>query len=700
MENKGRSPLNPDGELNMGYDESFDGDYNPEFNRDFDQYRDNPGERKSGSSREEIYQGEEPAQMQGIHQPEDVYQTRKLYVPEEIYGSEESSLTQQTYQSEGAYRNEEPYQSESVYQSEGTYQSGGAYQSEGTYQSESAYQSEGTYQSGESYQNEQPYESEENSWNGEAYRAEETNEVWQPEEKKAPILIKPEYDEDTEGSNENGRYEAEDRFYGDYDEGADVMSDRKYPEQIPIGRPAQSGRGNGYRRTGNGSGRTRAVREDGRAPARRRTTESERARRMRQKKARRRKAIMVRLMVLLVPVLIVGLVLYLILTSNRYVRKSIAVEAGSVCPSVEAFLKREAEDAEIVSGIEPGMVLDHVKEYSVVIRVKKKEYTSTMYVRDTVAPQAVTKDLTKLVDETVAPEDFITSITDGTDCKVEYAKAIQTSAVGEYPVQLKLTDEGGNTAEVTAHLTLISDVTAPVIEGVEEITVKVGEGVSYKKNITVTDDQDENVKLEVDNSAVNTDQAGDYPITYIATDSAGNRTEVPTVLHVREPIKVKGSNFTEDDVNAKADEILAQITDSSMTQKEILRAIYDWCHDKIAFINDSPKDNWVEGAYSGLVNRKGDCFAYAMSAKCLLDRAGIKNMDIERIRYANGMHFWNLVDIGEGWHHFDTCRRADGSTFFYLTDAELMEYSNKHKHKPDYPNGTHYYDRSLYPEIP
>ena len=56
------------------------------------------------------------------------------------------------------------------------------------------------------------------------------------------------------------------------------------------------------------------------------------------------------------------------------------------------------------------------------------------------------------------------------------------------------------------------------------------------------------------------------------------------------------------------------------------------------------------------------------------------------------MHYWNLIDIGEGWHHFDTCRRVDGSTFFYKTDAELMAYSNSH-------DGTHNYDRSRYPDI-
>ena len=131
----------------------------------------------------------------------------------------------------------------------------------------------------------------------------------------------------------------------------------------------------------------------------------------------------------------------------------------------------------------------------------------------------------------------------------------------------------------------------------------------------------------------------------------------------------------------------------------MIKAIYDWCHSKIAYTEGTSKTDWVEGAYSGIVKRRGDCYAYAMSAKCLLTQAGITNMDIERAPLTNRKHFWNLVDIGEGWHHFDTCRRSDGSTFFYLTDAELMAYSEAHITR-SYPMGTHYYDRSLYPEIP
>ena len=157
--------------------------------------------------------------------------------------------------------------------------------------------------------------------------------------------------------------------------------------------------------------------------------------------------------------------------------------------------------------------------------------------------------------------------------------------------------------------------------------------------------------------------------------------------------------LTEELVNAEADKLLAAITDPSMSQYEICRAIYNWCNKKIAYQDGAPKTNWVVGAYCGLVERRGDCFTFAMTSKCLLTRAGITNMDIQRVRIGNSMHFWNLVDIGEGWHHFDTCRRGDGATFFYLTDAELMAYSEAHI-SSTYPLGTHFYDRTLYPEIP
>lgn len=277
-----------------------------------------------------------------------------------------------------------------------------------------------------------------------------------------------------------------------------------------------------------------------------------------------------------------------------------------------------------------------------------------------------------------------------------------TDVPGDYEIIYSAEDEAGNRAEERTLLHVKkADRTPPVIEGVKEITILKGESVSYKRGVTVTDDTDEEVALEIDNSAADTETPGDYPIIYSAVDQAGNRTEVKTTLHVKEYTAKSdtGVEITEELVLAQADKILASITNDSMSDYERIEAIYDYVNKSIAYSNGTPKTTWVEGAYYGLVQSKGDCFAFAMASKCLLTRAGITNIDIERVRMGDSMHFWNLVDIGEGWHHFDTCRRGDGVTFFYLTDAELMEYSEAHK-TSIYPNGSHYYDRSLYPEIP
>lgn len=389
----------------------------------------------------------------------------------------------------------------------------------------------------------------------------------------------------------------------------------------------------------------------------------------------------------------------------RCVKDAVTIEAGQRCPSVSEFLQWECEQAYIVSGISEDMEFTNVQDYRVVIHLYHQDVETTLHVVDTVPPEIQTRNREIVLGEEFELWDFVKSISDVTAYRVSYREKPEISAAGEYTVTLQVEDEGGNVTAAPARLKVIEDVTPPVIAGVEQLIITVGENVSYKRNVTVTDDHDDDAKLEVDTSQVDLDTPGDYIVVYRATDKFGNVAEVSTVLHVKAlPVEstmpmVRGIPVTEEAVNAEADKLLASITTPTMSQYEVLRAIYNWCHSKIAYAEGTPKGNWVEGAYCGIVKGRGDCYAYAMSAKCLLLRAGITNMDIERVPTETGMHFWNLVDIGEGWHHFDTCRRADGSTFFYLTDAELMAYSETHTAR-DYPNGSHYYDRTLYPQIP
>ena len=68
-------------------------------------------------------------------------------------------------------------------------------------------------------------------------------------------------------------------------------------------------------------------------------------------------------------------------------------------------------------------------------------------------------------------------------------------------------------------------------EQMDEI-MKVMRSISYKKGVTVTDNQDKNPNLSIDTSKVNLQQEGTYEVIYIATDQAGNKAKLKAIIRV------------------------------------------------------------------------------------------------------------------------------------------------------------------------
>ncbi len=232
----------------------------------------------------------------------------------------------------------------------------------------------------------------------------------------------------------------------------------------------------------------------------------------------------------------------------------------------------------------------------------------------------------------------------------------------------------------------------PVLTGVRSITVTVGGGAAYTQGVAAADRDGRPLPLAVDSSGVDLNVPGLYPVTYRATDAAGRTAEATACVYV---VANAEDEATVQAVEAAADAVLAGLFPQGperYTPRERMEGIYWYCHDGIRYVSSSDKGDWAAAACRGLVERQGDCYVYAMAAKVLLTRAGIPNRDIAKIPNGDSVHHWNLVDIGEGWHHFDTTRRADGATFCYLTDSELMAYSDTH-------GGTHAYDRTVYTDI-
>ena len=274
--------------------------------------------------------------------------------------------------------------------------------------------------------------------------------------------------------------------------------------------------------------------------------------------------------------------------------------------------------------------------------------------------------------------------------------------VGKYTVYLKVGDL------ICPSQIEVKDTTAPVITG-KNFSVEPGSTISYKDKVSVTDNAgNDGIDLKVDHSKVDANTEGTYPIVYTATDASGNSTSKTIQVQVKKAVMAVTSassstsassvtstsdgGATEATVSAMASEVISQITTPGMSQRDKLTAIYNWVRGHITYIGHSDKTSDVQGAYEGLKNRRGDCFVYAKTAKALLTAAGIQNRDIEKIP-SSTRHYWNLVNIGEGWYHFDTTpRKGSGDNFNYVNDATLMAYSKAH-------HNSHNYDRSVYTDI-
>lgn len=365
------------------------------------------------------------------------------------------------------------------------------------------------------------------------------------------------------------------------------------------------------------------------------------------------------------------------------VLEELTVEAGQKPPGIDSFLLKNVTGTFITKLADfdyhqPG-------DHTVVIQVDGEEYTSILHIRDTVPPKAEVQDIEGFAVLPREAEDFVTEIEDATAVTVAFREEPDLLFIGTQQVELVFTDAGGNETVKKAELTLYEDTEPPVIYGATDITIYMGDSVAYRKNVTVEDNCLEGLQLTVDTSSVDLKQAGVYPVVYTAVDAAGNTDTVTISLTVIERM------YTIEEMYALVDAVLEKIITPDMSDRDKAWAIYTYIRRNVGYIEYPEKGDWVRAAYDGLSKRQGDCYVYACTSKALLTRAGVKNMDISKIP-TRREHYWNLVDVGDGWYHFDTTPRSDHTVFFLWTDADLMAYSALHYN-------CHNYDRTLYPEI-
>ncbi|WP_237266788.1 transglutaminase domain-containing protein [Thermoclostridium stercorarium] len=370
-------------------------------------------------------------------------------------------------------------------------------------------------------------------------------------------------------------------------------------------------------------------------------------------------------------------------------KEVVQVEAGQESLDLDIFLKPNVNAREItlVSGPDS---LDKVGKYPVFINIDGKIYESAVEVTDTIPPQGVAEPVTAWVGDAVEPEKFIKEINDATSVTVRYKEEPDFNMEGEQEVSLVLTDEGGNETVLQTRLTTVKDTEPPEIYGDDKATAFIGVPFSYKKLVYAEDNRDGEVPVSVDASQVNLKVEGEYTAIFTATDSSGNTATKEVTISVRQP------SVTMEELEKLADEVLARITTEDMTLREKAWAIWKYVNTHIAYTGSSDKSDWMKEAYKGIVKGYGDCFTYYSVSQLLLNRIGAQTLSVERLtKPGEARHYWHMVNLGDGWYHFDATPQIRRFVAFMVTDEELEAYSRTYKDSYYYR-----YDKSKYPATP
>ncbi len=282
------------------------------------------------------------------------------------------------------------------------------------------------------------------------------------------------------------------------------------------------------------------------------------------------------------------------------------------------------------------------------IRINGILYAVVFEVADLEPPSAQAVDgISVYMNHTLDAALLVRNISDYSKVTVTYAEEPDFTHEGDVSVSVLLTDEYGNKSIIEAVVTVVKDTEPPVFSGIKDKTITVGDTVSYKSGVSVTDNSGEEITFTVDSSAANRNKEGKYKVIYTAVDSAGNVATATMTLTV---VKVSVEK-----VNERLGKIVSKIIKDSMSLDEKIHAVWNYTRKAITYTGKSTKTDLYTAAYEGLNTGGGDCYTYFALNSLLFDYLKIENAEVRRVE-GNSRHWWSLVLFEDGmWYFVDSC---------------------------------------------
>ena len=355
---------------------------------------------------------------------------------------------------------------------------------------------------------------------------------------------------------------------------------------------------------------------------------------------------------------------------------------------IRDFVSDPAAGAYFAAGDEKDLDLSRAGERTAAVVVDGREYAVTIDVKDTVAPTAVIRDLTLSPGSAVEASAFIVSADDLSGTSYSYEREPDWKYIGDQQVKLLVSDRFGNTSVYTALLHIAETTDGPTFTGLDELRICVGDTISYRSGVKCADSTGAALTFTIDASAVDRNRQGTYYAVYSAVDGAGRSAQQKRKITVYE--------VTKELVDSLCDNILASIISDSYSRDDKIKAVWRWSKNNITYTGSSVSyDNELRVAYAAFDARTGDCYTYFIANKYLLNRLGIENIDVARVKSVT-RHWWNLVKFSNGkWYHIDSCphpKQLERSTY-KMTESDLLWFTEQFKSSrhPNY----YEYDTSL-----
>ena len=133
------------------------------------------------------------------------------------------------------------------------------------------------------------------------------------------------------------------------------------------------------------------------------------------------------------------------------VKVKVFMELGDQLPSAEVFAKSDSVRMEYITELSQ-IELSETGDHWIHVSANSSDRLVDLAVRDTVAPAAQPVDISISINDTLTPDQLISSIEDAGQVKVGWDEPPEFGTAGDYTVLINLEDMEGNSASVTSAL--------------------------------------------------------------------------------------------------------------------------------------------------------------------------------------------------------------------------------------------------------